>query len=43
MRTCCAQQGTLFNALWNLKWEGNLKKRRIMCMYSWFPLLHNRN
>ena len=23
MRTCCVAQGTLLNALWGSKWEGN--------------------
>ena len=27
MRTYCIAQGTLLNALWWPKWEGNLKKR----------------
>ena len=40
MRTYCITQGTLMNALWWPKWEGNPKKRGDMYMYSWFTLLN---
>ena len=43
MRTYCIAQGTLLNALWWPKWEGNPKKRGYMYMYSWFTLLYSRN
>ena len=39
MRTCSIQQGTLFNALWKPKQEGNPKKEGIythVCMLSHF-------
>ena len=34
-------QGTLLSAWWWPKWEGNPKKRRDMCIYSWFTLLYS--
>ena len=34
MRTYCIAQGTLLNALWLPKWEGNPKKGRYMYTYS---------
>ena len=37
MRTCCIAQGTLHNALWGPKWEGNPKKRGYMFMHMDFP------
>ena len=36
-------QGTLFNLLWWLDWEGSPKGRHCMCLYGWFILLHSRN
>ena len=41
MRTCCIAQGTLLNAPWWPKWEGNPKQRGYM--YSWFTLLYLLN
>ena len=32
MRTYCIAQGTLLNALWGPKWEGNPKKRGDICI-----------
>ena len=37
MRTYCVAQGTLFIALWKLKWEENPKKRGYM--YTWVSLM----
>ena len=34
MQINCIAQGTLFSALWGPKWEGNLKMRGYMYMYS---------
>ena len=34
MRTYCTAQGTLLNALWGPKWEGNPKKRGYMYTYG---------
>ena len=39
MRTNCIVQGTLLNALWWLKWEGNPKKRVCVYMYSWLTCI----
>ena len=43
MRTYCVAQGTLFIALWKLKWEENPKKRGYMYTYSRLTLLYSRN
>ena len=43
MKTCCIAQGTLLNALWWPKCEGNPKKRGYMYTYSWFTSLYSRN
>ena len=40
MRTYHMAQGTLLNALWWSKWEGNPKKRRHMSTHSWLSLLY---
>ena len=42
-RTYCIARGTLLNALWWPKWEGNPKKRGYMYTYSCFTLLYSRN
>jgi len=34
MRSYCTAQGTLLNALWWLRWEGNPKKRGYVYAYS---------
>ena len=45
MRTCCIAQGTLLNALWWPKWEGNKKKKKggYMCTYGWLTSLYSRD
>ena len=43
MRTYSIVQGSILSVLWWPKWEGNRKKERIYCTYSWFALLHGRD
>ena len=43
MKTYCIAQGTLLNALWLSKWEGNSKNRGYMYMYNRLVLLYSQN
>ena len=42
-RTCCTEQGTLLNVMWQPRCEGSLGKNGCMDMYDWVPLLSTRN
>ena len=43
MRICCLAQGTLLDALWWPKWEGNWNKSGYKYTHGWFTLLYSRN